>query len=109
MRLALEDLEPEIADGIRARLAFLLARSPFRRPSTWPNAVVIITPERKAAVSRLQLSHELIEGDMADAAREVRVRRVGPGEVLAYLVEDNAETAGVAFVVVRLLPSTRRT
>jgi hypothetical protein len=42
------------------------------------------------------------------AAHECLHRRVGPGEVLAYVLEDSAAGASVAFVVLKLFVPRRR-
>lgn len=107
MRLPVADLAPEMVRGIRERILAMLVRSPFRRPTSWHQAIAVVTPERRAIVARLQLAAELREGGMLAAAHEVVARRVAPGELLAYVVVDNAETAGVAFVVVPLTAGVR--
>lgn len=87
---------------VLAGIRQLLAASAWRSKRTWSTCAIVFTPERRAVVSRAQLARELREGGLTDAAHEALARRVGPGEVLVYLVHDDDEGAGAGFLVVRM-------
>jgi len=105
MHLDLASLPAADRDRIGPRLLGLLARSRYCRPRDWSKCVVVHTPERREVTARLALAEEFRSNGLLDAAHEVVARKVGPGQVLLWLVVDRAEEAGVAFIVVDLLPS----
>jgi hypothetical protein len=103
MRLALHDVPTDVGDRIRGRLWAVLARSPWRSKSRWPRAIIVQTPERFEVMHRAAFAAELRAAGLTGAAHEATARRVGPGEILLYLVEDNEKRAGVEFLVVALI------
>jgi hypothetical protein len=103
MKLVLDSLEQGDRDRIGSRLLGLLLRSPWRRPADWSKCALVHHPGRCEIVARAQVAEELRAGGLEQAAHEAIARRVGPGQVLVWLVVDSEARAGAALVVVELL------
>lgn len=84
-----------------------LARSPFRRRSTWGRAVVVLRHDERRVTSRGDHAGWLAANDLAAAARECISRRVPPGCVLVWAEVDEEATAFVGFVVFDLATALR--
>jgi hypothetical protein len=81
----------------------LLLASRWAAPSKWRDVVVVKTPEREAVLPRLQFAEELRGAGLRAAAHEIALRRIGRGQVLTYVLEDDDERAGVQIAVFNLL------
>jgi hypothetical protein len=104
MRLTLEDFAPDVRRKIVSRILAALVHSPFARPSAWARAAVVDTPEsRLEVVHRQALASRFREAGLLAEAHEAAVRKVRHGEVLLWLVLDDADLAFAGLLVVDLL------
>jgi hypothetical protein len=98
-----DDLDDEGLAKVREMVLRLLYESrTFARMASWQRACVRIRPEGNDVVHRMAFANELAADGLSDASRECAHRRVGPGDVLAYVLQDDLEGAFAHFVVVPL-------
>jgi hypothetical protein len=107
MNAALDALDEATRRKFAATLLVLLRRSRWRSPATWRDACVVLHPERREVVHRASLAVELHAAGLVDAAHEVTARRVGKDEALLYILRDDDECAGAAFLVINVRQALR--
>jgi hypothetical protein len=96
----------EFPAAYRAAVLSLLAASRFAHPSRWRDAIVVCTPERREVVHRLEFAAELRGAEQLEDAHELVHAELRSGEVLAYVLRDDAQGCAYACAVL-VLPSWR--
>ena len=97
----------EFASSYRATVLQLLARSRFAHPSRWKDAIVVVTPERREALHRLEFAAELRSAGLDDDAHTIADEVLRAGEVIGYVLRDDAAACAYAAAVL-VLPGYRR-
>jgi hypothetical protein len=99
-----DDTDPElVARFERCVSRTLLSAGWARRRSMWARACVTILPDTAPHVRlRDELAAWLRANDLAELAEECRRHRVGAGEVLVFVLRDDAEASFTGFHTMRV-------
>jgi hypothetical protein len=96
--ITLSEIPTERRVGIVARIIEMLEHSAFKTPQCYPLAMVVLRAkgEPSYVTSRGCFASWLQNNDLPSEAREVRNRKLRPGQTLVWLDVDTSTSGGVA-------------